>query len=118
MGILLHLLVATAILGAGYAVLGRRIAEGRLLSSRELFRRGVLVGFFAAFVAAMPLGPYWYALLVAVPNALLLGWLFKKTPDAQSALINRLPHANRNRALETRKRALERKSRRSNYFGP
>ena len=117
MEILFHMFLALGILGIGYAVLGRRLAEGRLLSSTELFRRGVIVGFFAAFVAALPLAN-WFALAVAVPNALLLGWLFKKAPDAQSALINRLPRGNRDRALETRKRALERRSRRSNYFGP
>jgi hypothetical protein len=117
MTILIHMLVAFALLGAGYAVLGQRLAEGRLLSSRELFRRGVIVGFFAAFVAALPFA-HWFALLVAVPNALLLGWLFQKAPDAQSALINRLPLAHRERALETRKRAMERRRRRSGYFGP
>jgi membrane protein implicated in regulation of membrane protease activity len=115
---MIHMLGAIAVLGAGYAVLGRRIAEGRLLSSRELFRRGVIVGFFAAFVAALPLAPVWYALAAAIPNALLLGWLFQKAPEAQSALINRLPQQRRDQALETRKRAMERRRRRSSYFGP
>ena len=117
MTILIHMLVAVAVLGAGYAVLGQRLAEGRLLSSRELFRRGAIVGFFAAFVAALPFA-HWFALLMAIPNALLLGWLFQKAPAAQSALINRLPHSHRDRALENRKRALELRRRRSGYFGP
>jgi hypothetical protein len=115
---MIHLLAAFAIVGFSYGILARGLASGRMYSPGALFRRGMLFGYIAGFVVAIAFTSALYALLIAIPMAFLLGALFRIAPGGQSVLINRLPTVARDRALETRKRAMERQRRRSGYFGP